>query len=53
MLLQRYNAAAIDTERTITVQFLTRTAKGIPWQFEPMINEVKYIQVKENRKVLR
>jgi len=36
-----YNAASIDTERTITVQFLTRTAKGIPWQFEPMINEVK------------
>ena len=36
-----YNAVGIDTERTITVQFLTRTAKGIPWQFEPMINEVK------------
>ncbi|SEL41654.1 cytochrome c oxidase assembly protein subunit 11 [Colwellia chukchiensis] len=37
----RYNATSIDRERTITVQFLTRTAKGIPWQFEPMINEVK------------
>ena len=36
-----YKAASIDTERTITVQFLTRTAKGIPWRFEPMINEVK------------
>ena len=36
-----YNVASIDTERTVTVQFLTRTAKGIPWQFEPMINEVK------------
>ena len=36
-----YNAVSVDTERTITVQFLTRTAKGIPWRFEPMINEVK------------
>jgi cytochrome c oxidase assembly protein subunit 11 len=36
-----YNAVTINTERTITVQFLTRTAKGIPWKFEPMINEVK------------
>ncbi|MGB1261801.1 MAG: cytochrome c oxidase assembly protein [Cognaticolwellia sp.] len=36
-----YNVASINTERTVTVQFLTRTAKGIPWQFEPMINEVK------------
>ncbi|MGB2739829.1 MAG: cytochrome c oxidase assembly protein [Cognaticolwellia sp.] len=36
-----YDAVTIDTERTITVQFLTRTAKGIPWKFEPMINEVK------------
>jgi len=36
-----YDAVTIDTKRTITVQFLTRTAKGIPWQFEPMINEVK------------
>ena len=31
----------VDVSRTITVQFLTRTAKGIPWKFEPMINEVK------------
>lgn len=36
-----YKGVTIDTERTITVQFLTRTAKGIPWRFEPMINEVK------------
>jgi cytochrome c oxidase assembly protein subunit 11 len=36
-----YSGVTIDTERTITVQFLTRTAKGIPWRFEPMINEVK------------
>ena len=36
-----YTAGDIDTSRTITVQFITRTAKGIPWQFEPVINEVK------------
>ena len=36
-----YKDVTIDTDRTITVQFLTRTAKGIPWRFEPMINEVK------------
>jgi cytochrome c oxidase assembly protein subunit 11 len=36
-----YNADGINTERTITVQFLTRTAKGIPWKFEPMMNEIK------------
>lgn len=40
-LAASYNATSIDTERTVTVQFLTRTAKGIPWKFEPMINEVK------------
>ena len=36
-----YAADGIDTSRTINVQFITRTAKGIPWQFEPMINEVE------------
>ena len=36
----QYTDEGIDTSRTITVQFITRTAKGIPWQFEPMINEV-------------
>ncbi|MCJ8318288.1 MAG: cytochrome c oxidase assembly protein [Colwellia sp.] len=36
-----YAADGIDTSRTITVQFITRTAKGIPWQFEPVVNEVK------------
>lgn len=36
-----YKAATIDESRTITVQFLTRTAKGIPWRFEPMLNQVK------------
>lgn len=35
-----YTADGIDTSRTIKVQFITRTAKGIPWQFKPMINEV-------------
>lgn len=36
-----YTADGIDTSRTITVQFITRTAKGIPWQFEPRVNEMK------------
>lgn len=35
-----YAADGIDTSRTIKVQFITRTAKGIPWQFEPVINEI-------------
>jgi cytochrome c oxidase assembly protein subunit 11 len=30
----------IDTSRTIKVQFITRMAKGIPWKFEPVINEI-------------
>ncbi|GAA6205054.1 MULTISPECIES: cytochrome c oxidase assembly protein [Thalassotalea] len=34
------NEDGIDESRTITVQFISRTAKGIPWQFEPMINEI-------------
>ena len=36
-----YSADGIDTSRTITVQFITRTAKGIPWKFEPVINEIQ------------
>ncbi len=36
-----YRAGGIDTSRLITVQFITRTAKGIPWQFEPMTHEIK------------
>jgi len=36
-----YTEDGIDTSRIITVQFITRTAKGIPWKFEPMINEIK------------
>ncbi|MBL4942576.1 MAG: cytochrome c oxidase assembly protein [Colwellia sp.] len=35
-----YAADGIDTSRTIKVQFITRTAKGIPWEFEPVINEI-------------
>lgn len=35
------NTAGVDESRTIKVQFISRTAKGIPWQFEPMINEVE------------
>ena len=35
-----YTADGVDTSRTIKVQFITRTAKGIPWQFEPIINEM-------------
>jgi len=35
------NEDGIDESRVVTVQFISRTAKGIPWQFEPMINEIK------------
>lgn len=35
------NVNGIDESRMITVQFITRTAKGIPWKFEPTINEIK------------
>jgi len=30
----------IDTSRTVKVQFISRMAQGMPWQFAPMINEV-------------
>lgn len=36
-----YQAAGIDRTRIVTVQFISRNAKGIPWQFEPMVNEVQ------------
>ena len=36
----RVNTDGVDTQRTVTVQFISHKAKGIPWQFEPMINEV-------------
>lgn len=35
-----YQADGIDRSRLVKVQFLSRNAKGIPWQFEPLINEV-------------
>ena len=35
-----YAAGSIDKSRTIKVQFITRNAKGIPWKFEPVINEI-------------
>lgn len=35
-----YENEGIDTSRTVKVQFITRMAKGIPWQFEPVINEI-------------
>jgi len=37
----KVNEDGIDESRTITVQFISRTARGIPWQFEPMVNEIK------------
>ena len=35
-----YTDEGIDTSRIIKVQFITRTAQGIPWAFEPVINEI-------------
>ena len=35
-----YADDGIDTSRTIKVQFITRMAKGIPWKFEPVVNEI-------------
>lgn len=35
-----YADDGIDTSRTVKVQFITRMAKGIPWQFEPVVNEI-------------
>jgi cytochrome c oxidase assembly protein subunit 11 len=35
-----YQADGVDRSRVVKVQFLSRNAKGIPWQFEPMVNEV-------------
>ncbi|MFT5295274.1 MAG: cytochrome c oxidase assembly protein subunit 11 [Colwellia sp.] len=36
-----YNAEQVDTQRIVTVQFISRTAQGIPWKFEPMVREIK------------
>lgn len=35
-----YEADGVDRSRVVRVQFISRNAKGIPWKFEPMINEV-------------
>lgn len=35
-----YADDGIDTSRVVKVQFITRMAKGIPWKFEPVINEI-------------
>lgn len=31
----------VDKSRTVNVQFITRNAQGIPWRFEPSVNQVK------------
>lgn len=35
-----YNTSGVDKSRTVKVQFITRNAQGIPWKFEPVINEI-------------
>jgi len=35
-----YAATSIDKSRLIKVQFITRNAQGVPWKFEPLINEI-------------
>ncbi|WP_286234301.1 cytochrome c oxidase assembly protein [Thalassotalea sediminis] len=35
------NQAGIDKSRVITVQFISHLSKGIPWQFAPMVKEIK------------
>ncbi len=35
-----YAATSIDKSRLIKVQFITRNAQGVPWEFEPLINEI-------------
>lgn len=36
-----YEAVEIDTSRTITVDFITRTNSGMPWEFEAQTQQVK------------
>lgn len=36
-----YQASGIDEDRMVTVQFMSRTAQGMPWVFKPMIKEIK------------
>jgi cytochrome c oxidase assembly protein subunit 11 len=35
-----YSASGVDTSRTVSVQFISRTAQGIPWKFEPVQREI-------------
>lgn len=35
------NTKAVDTSRTINVQFITRVNKGMPWGFEPEVHSVR------------
>ena len=35
------NEKGVDESRLVTVQFISHLAKGIPWQFEPMVREIK------------
>ncbi|QDP02598.1 cytochrome c oxidase assembly protein [Thalassotalea sp. PS06] len=36
-----YQADGVDESRTITVQFISRTAKNAAWQFEPEMNSIQ------------
>lgn len=36
-----YESVDIDTSRTVTVEFITRTNTGMPWQFEAKTKRVK------------
>jgi len=33
--------AAVDTERTVTVQFIATNNDGMPWEFRPSVTEMK------------
>ncbi|MCH2057407.1 MAG: cytochrome c oxidase assembly protein [Thalassotalea sp.] len=35
------NENGVDESRLVTVQFISHLAKGIPWQFEPMVREIQ------------
>ena len=35
-----YAATSIDKSRSIKVQFITRNAQGVPWDFKPMVSEI-------------
>ncbi|WP_448556522.1 cytochrome c oxidase assembly protein [Thalassotalea montiporae] len=35
------NDKGVDESRLVTVQFISHLAKGIPWQFEPMVREIQ------------